>query len=280
MSAILKENTNPILAIAGIGLRDQHFRHIDEQRPAIGWLEVHSENFFGDDPRRHGLLTRLRTDYPLSLHGVGLSLGSTETPDPQHLAQIRRLAERYQPWMVSEHCCWSAANGLHSNNLLPLPQTREALEVLCAHVNQVQDALRRPIALENVSTYFEFEYADFTESEFLSEVARRSGCYLLLDVNNLYVNSVNHGFDPLTYLAGIPANAVVEYHLAGYGDREHTLIDTHGTPVSEPVWTLYAEVLQRFGARPTLVEWDTNVPELGTLLAEMSQADEALAASS
>ncbi|TXH04650.1 MAG: DUF692 domain-containing protein [Nevskiaceae bacterium] len=263
---------------AGIGLRDRHFRHIDEQRPAIGWLEVHSENFFGDDPRRHGLLARLHADYPMSLHGVGLSLGSTEMLDPRHLAELRRLVERYQPWVVSEHCCWGAAGGLHSNNLLPLPRTRDALDVLCAHVGQTQDALGRTIALENVSTYLEFEHAEFTEPEFLNELARRSGCHLLLDINNLYINSVNHGFDPLDYLAGIRADVIVEYHLAGYENRGHTLIDTHGAPVSEPVWALYAETLQRIGLRPTLIEWDTDVPELSVLLAEMKRAEQTIKA--
>lgn len=276
MSAILKENVNPIPVTAGIGLRDPHFREIDEHRPAMGWLEIHSENFFGDDPRRHGLLERLRADYPLSLHGVGLSLGSTERLDPEHLAALTKLVKRYQPWIVSEHCCWGGANELHSNNLLPLPRTREALNVLSAHVSQVQDVLGRPIALENISAYLEFEHAEFTEPEFLSELVRRSGCNLLLDVNNLYINSANHNFDPLSYLAGIPADAVVEYHLAGHEDQGHTLIDTHGTPVSEHVWALYAEVLKQAGARPTLIEWDVNIPDLTVLLAEMRQADQAM----
>jgi uncharacterized protein (UPF0276 family) len=215
-------------------------------------------------------------DYPLSLHGVGLSLGSTERLDPEHLAALIKLVNRYQPWIVSEHCCWGGASGVHSNNLLPLPRTREALNVLCAHVSQVQDTLGRPIALENVSTYLEFEHAEFTEPEFLSELVRRSGCHLLLDVNNLYINAFNHNFDPLAYLASIPADAVVEYHLAGHEDLGHTLIDTHGVSVSEPVWALYAEVLRKVGVRPTLIEWDVNIPDLTVLLAEMRQADQAM----
>lgn len=269
----------PIPAAAGIGLRDPHFRQIDEQRPLIAWLEVHSENFFGDDPRRHALLQRLRTDYPLSLHGVGLSLGSVEPPDTRHLAELRRLVARYEPWMVSEHCCWGAAGGVHSNNLLPLPRTREALDVLCAHVGQVQEALGRPIALENVSSYFEFEHVEFSEPDFLAELARRSGCHLLLDVNNLYVNAVNHGFDPLDYLRAIPAKSVVEYHLAGHDDRGHTLIDTHGSPVSAAVWDLYLEALRIIGPRPTLIERDTAIPPLDTLIVEMQHADRLMRAS-
>jgi len=257
-------------------LRDPHFNEIDEQRPAIGWLEAHSENFFGDEPRRQRLLERLRCDYPLSFHGVGLSLGSVDPPDRGHLAEVRKLVARHEPWIVSEHCSWSASDGIHSNNLLPLPRTGEALAVLCAHVSQVQDTLGRPIALENVSTYLEFEEAEFTEPEFLAELTRRSGCRLLLDINNIFVNAVNHRFDPVAYLAGIPADAVVEYHLAGFEDRGHTLIDTHGQRVSEPVWVLYAEALRRMGPRPTLIEWDADIPELAVLLDEMRRADDAM----
>lgn len=278
MLPIATKSASPILATAGIGLRDPHFREIAALRPAIGWLEAHSENFFGADPRRQGLLERLRADYPLSLHGVGLSLGSTEPPDRRHLAEVQKLVARYEPWMVSEHCCWGAAGGLHSNNLLPLPRTREALDVLCAHVGQVQDTLGCPLALENVSTYLEFQQAEFTEPEFLGELVRRSGCRLLFDINNLYVNSVNHGFDPLAYLADVPADAVVEYHLAGYEDCGHTLIDTHGSRVSEPVWALYAEALRRIGPRPTLIEWDTSIPELAVLLDEMDRAQRTMRA--
>lgn len=278
MSTVPATFVTPIPATAGIGLRDLHFRDIDEQRPAIGWLEAHSENFFGDDPRQHHLLARLCSEYPLSLHGVGLSLGSAEPPDRRHLAELRTLIERYKPWMVSEHCCWGSAAGVHANNLLPLPRTREALDLLCMHVGQVQDALMRPIALENVATYLEFEHMEFTEPEFLCALTRRSGCKLLLDINNLYVNAVNHAFDPCAYLAGIPADSVVEYHLAGHEDEGQTLIDSHDRPVSSAVWTLYSDALRIIGPRPTLIEWDADIPELAVLLAEMNRAGRALAA--
>jgi uncharacterized protein (UPF0276 family) len=267
----------PIPAVAGIGLRDAHYRVIDEQRPAIGWLEVHSENFFGNDRRRHAMLTRLREDYPLSLHGVGLSLGSVDPLDREHLAQLKRLVERYEPWIVSEHASWSSVDGQFANTLLPLPRTEEALAVLCAHIAQVQDTLQRPLAIENIAAYLEFGDAPMGEPEFLREVVRRTGCHLLLDVNNLYVNAVNHDFNPVAYLDQLPAAAIVEYHLAGHEDRGHTLIDTHGRPVAEAVWMLYAQTLARLGPRPTLVEWDVDLPDLGVLLGEMRRADAALA---
>ncbi|TXH04470.1 MAG: DUF692 domain-containing protein [Nevskiaceae bacterium] len=259
--------------MAGIGLRDPHLAQIDAERPAIGWIEVHSENFFGDDPRRHRVLNRLRAEYPLSLHGVGLSLGSTRALDQHHLRQLCKLIERYDPWVVSEHCSWGAASDRHSNNLLPMPRTKQALNVLCANIEQVQETLGRVIALENVSTYLDFEPSEFTEAEFLSEIVKRCGCQLLLDLNNIYVNSVNHEFDARAYLAGIPGDAVIEYHLAGHEDRGHTLIDTHGSPVSPAVWSLYSEALQRFGPRPTLIEWDTDIPDLGVLIEERQKAE-------
>lgn len=258
---------------AGIGLRDPYFREIDETRPGIGWLEVHTENFFGHDWQRHARLERLRAAYPLSFHGVGLSLGSVDPPDSRHLAEVRRLVEHYQPWIVSEHCCWGGIGGIHSNNLLPLPRTREALDVLCDNIVRVQDALRRTIAIENISTYLEFEHGEMSEPAFLSELARRSGCTLLLDLDNLYINSFNHGFSASSHLDAIPAEAVAEYHLAGHENHGHTLIDTHSRPVPEAVWALYTQALRRIGPRPTLIERDNDIPALPHLLAEMRHAD-------
>lgn len=263
---------------AGIGLRDPHFREIERLRPAIGWLEVHSENFFGNDPRRKKLLETLRSDYPLSLHGVGLSLGTAGPLDQRHLAELCELAARCDPWMVSEHCSWGGVAGRHSNNLLPLPRTHEGLDVVCTNIRQVQDALGRRIALENVATYLEFEDADCSEPQFLNEIVQRTGCGLLLDISNLHVNSVNHGFDAFEYLGALRGDAVVEFHLAGHEDRGHTLIDAHGSPVAEAGWTLFGEALRRIGPRPVLIEWDVDLPRLDVLLGEMHRADRMLGA--
>lgn len=261
-------------ASAGIGLRDPHAAEIDGTRPAIGWLEVHSENYFGHDRHRHAQLQRLRADYPLSLHGVGLSLGSVDPPDVVHIEALAALVDRYEPWLVSEHACWGSIGGLHSNNLLPLPRTREAVDVLSRHVEQVQDRLGRRIALENVSTYLEFAGAEYSEAGFFAEVAKRSGCGLLLDLNNLYVNQVNHGADATQAIAEIPAALVVAYHLAGGEDRGHTLIDTHSRPVPAAVWALYEQALEVIGWRPALIERDADIPPLSDLLSEMRQADD------
>jgi len=263
----------PIPAHAGIGLRDAHFVDLAEQRPQLGWLEAHSENFFGDNSRRHALLASLRAHYPLSLHGVGLSLGSSGALDPVHLQQLQTLVSRYEPWIVSEHLCWAAApDRRHSNALLPLPYSEEAIHTVCAHIDETQELLGRQIAVENVSTYLEFP-GEMTEWAFLAEVARRSGCGILLDINNIYVNARNHGFDPTVYLQAMPQASVVEYHLAGYEDRGHTLIDTHGAAVHEPVWALFQHALTAIGPRPTLIEWDTDIPALPVLLAEMMHAE-------
>jgi len=261
-------------ANAGIGLRDLHAALIDGTRPAIGWLEVHSENYFGHDRHRHARLQRLRADYPLSLHGVGLSLGSVDPPDGVHIEALAALVDRYEPWLVSEHACWGSIGGLHSNNLLPLPRTRESVDVLSRHVEQVQDSLGRRIALENVSTYLEFAGAEYSEVGFLAEVAKRSGCSVLLDLNNLYVNQLNHGADARQAIADIPAMLVVAYHLAGGEDRGHTLIDTHSRPVPAAVWALYEHALKVIGWRPTLIERDADIPPLPDLLSEMRQADD------
>lgn len=261
-------------ASAGIGLRDPHAAEIDCARPAIGWLEVHSENYFGHDRHRHARLQRLRADYPLSLHGVGLSLGSVDPPDGVHIEALAALVDRYEPWLVSEHACWGSIGGLHSNNLLPLPRTREAVDVLSRHVEQVQDRLGRRIALENVSTYLEFAGAEYSEAGFLAEVAKRSGCGLLLDLNNVYVNQVNHGADAARAIAEVPAALVVAYHLAGGEDRGHTLIDTHSRPVPAAVWALYEQALEVIGRRPALIERDADIPPLVDLLSEMRQADD------
>jgi hypothetical protein len=258
---------------AGIGLRAPHYRELLDTRPAIGWLEVHSENFFGEGGQPHWFLEQLRAHYPLSLHGVGLGLGSVDPLSFVHLDKLERLIARYQPALVSEHLCWSAAGGRHLNDLLPLPYTDEALAHVCGRIERVQERLRRQILVENVSSYLRYRHSTIPEWEFLAQVIRRTGCGLLLDVNNVYVSAVNHGFDAREYLAAMPAAAVQEIHLAGFEAAAQLLIDTHGGPVADPVWTLYRDTLARIGARPTLIEWDTDIPQLPVLLGEARKAD-------
>jgi hypothetical protein len=264
---------------AGIGLRAVHHDEVIARGPAVGWFEAHSENYFGHGSPRH-VLARVRQDYPLSLHGVGLSIGSTDPLDAAHLAQIVQLTRELEPALVSEHLSWGSAGGRFTNDLLPLPYTEEALRHMVSRVGQVQDALGRQMLIENVSSYLRFEHSPIDEWDFLAELARQCGCGLLLDVNNVYVNAMNHGFDALQFLNGIPRGAVQEMHLAGHsvctvGGRE-ILIDTHNAPVCDAVWSLYSAALERFGPVPTLIEWDSDIPALDVLVAEAHKADHAL----
>lgn len=261
-----------LLLGAGIGLRTPHVRQVLDERPAVPWLEVHSENYYVDGGPALATLDRIRADYPLSLHGVGMSLGATDPLDRVHLAKLARLIARTDPVFVSEHLCWSGVGGRVLNDLLPLPYTEESLANVCARVSAVQDALGRPIAVENVSTYLAFADATIPEWEFVAAVARRTGCKLVCDVNNIYVNAVNHGFDANAYLAAMPREAVAEIHLAGFEATPTCLIDTHGAPVAPSVWTLYRRAIALFGPVPTLIEWDTDIPPLATLLAEAATA--------
>jgi uncharacterized protein len=258
---------------AGIGLRSPHYREIDQSHPAIGWFEVHSENYFGEGGRPLYFLERLRADYPCSLHGVGLSLGSVDELDRQHLEKLDALVRRIEPGLVSEHLCWSSVGGTYLNDLLPLPYTEEALDHVCLRVDQAQAFLGRQILIENVSSYLQFVHSTIAEWDFITELSRRSGCGILLDVNNIYVNSVNHDFDPERYIDAIARDAVKEIHLAGFDSNGVCLIDTHGKPVSAAVWGLYRKALRRFGPVPTLIEWDTDIPALEVLLREARQAD-------
>jgi uncharacterized protein len=264
---------SPALPIsAGIGLRSPHVSRVREERPPIGWLEVHSENYFVDGGPALAALDAIRRDYPISLHGVGLSLGSADALDAGHIARLKRLVARTEPAAVSEHLCWSHVDGRHLNDLLPLPFTDEALALVCERVDAVQNTLKRTILVENVSAYVRFDDDVMSEWDFVAAVARRTGCALLFDVNNVYVNAVNHGFDPELFLAAIPAEAVAEIHLAGFDDNGACLIDTHGARVAPPVWALYRSAVARFGPRPTLVEWDTDIPPLEILLDEAKTA--------
>ena len=257
---------------AGIGLRTPHVRQVLSERPAVPWLEIHSENYYVDGGPALAVLDRIRADYPLSLHGVGMSLGSTDPLDRAHLAKLARLIERTEPALVSEHLCWSGVGGRVLNDLLPLPHTEESLAHVCARVAEVQDFLGRTILVENVSTYLAFADATIPEWEFVAAVARRTGCKILCDVNNIYVNAINHGFDADAYLAAMPREAVAEIHLAGFEATTTCLIDSHGAPVAPAVWTLYRRAVALFGKVPTLIEWDTDIPALATLLSEAATA--------
>jgi uncharacterized protein (UPF0276 family) len=256
----------------GIGLRAGHYREFLDSPPRIDWLEVHSENYFGDGGYDLHVLEQVRSHYPVSLHGVALSIGSADGLRDGHLAKLKRLVERIEPALVSEHLCWAAIGRRHFNDLLPLPYTRQALDQVVAHVSQVQDALRRRILIENVSSYLQFRVSEMSEFVFLAELAKRSGCAVLLDVNNVYVNSVNHGFDPRQALLEIPVGSVAEVHLAGHSAAGNLLIDDHGSRVALQVWNLYEAACRRFGPVPALIEWDTAVPPLDVLLGEAAIA--------
>ena len=256
---------------AGIGLRAPHYREVLEGLPKIGWMEVHSENFFGGGASLHTLL-KVREHYPVSLHGVGMGLASTTPLDQAHLAALQRLCNVAQPAAVSEHLCWNSAAGLLINDLLPFPYTQEALSHVADRVTQVQDKLDRQLLVENLSSYLSFTNSEMTEGEFLYELTRRTGCGILFDVENLYVNVRNLGVNARIFIKSIPAGAVKEYHLAGYSERDGCLVDTHDNPINPEVWALYEYALQHIGPRPTLIEWDNDIPALPVLMGEATKA--------
>lgn len=261
----------------GIGLKSSHVQEILHTAPALGFFEVHAENYFVDGGPFHHHLTRIRERYPLSIHGVGLSIGAEAPLDTDHLDALARLLDRYQPQSFSEHLAWSTHGDVFLNDLLPLPYTAATLQRVCDHIDQVQTRLQRRMLLENPATYVEFTASTWSESAFIREVLRRTGCGLLLDVNNVYVSSVNHAFDPQAYLQALPLEAVGEIHLAGFAEAQDgagdpLLIDSHGAPVAQPVWDLYAFALGLTGPVPTLIERDNDVPALPVLLAEAQAA--------
>ena len=256
---------------AGIGLRAPHVGELLATRPAVPWLEVHPENYMGGGAALASLET-VRREYPVALHGVGLSLGTAGTIDQQHLARLKALMDRIEPCLVSEHLSWSSTESAYLNHLLPLPYTGESLSVVAGHIHEVQDALGRRILIENPSSYLRFRHSSIQEPEFLGELVRRTGCGLLCDVNNIYVTAWNLGLDAVAYLEVLPAGAIGEIHLAGHAENDADgrpiLIDDHGAPVAAPGWKLYEQALERFGPVPTLIEWDTDIPELAVLLDE------------
>lgn len=269
--------SRPIPTRAGIGLRALHHREIFVQRPDVGWLEAHSENYVGTANPALPALLAARSHYPLSLHGVGMSLGSVDVLDREHVAALRALIQLTEPGYVSEHLSWSSFSGAHLNDLLPLPYTEEALRHVCARVTALQNELGRQILVENVSSYLQFRCSEMQESEFVAAVVTETGCGLLIDVNNIYVNALNHGFDAVAYLLRIPSRAVKEIHLAGHSvvahGKKELRVDTHSAPVCDAVWDLYRLAIERFGPVPTLIEWDTDIPDLPVLVSEAAKAD-------
>lgn len=260
----------------GVGLRAAHYREFLQQRPPLDWLEVHTENYFQSGGWDRHVLFDLRRDYPISLHGVGLGLGSAQGFSLDHLQRVQALVEEVEPCLVSEHLCWGAVHDRNLNDLLPLPLSSAALDLLCQRVDLVQERLKRPILLENVSTYLRYRVDAMTEIEFLLALAKRTGCQILLDVNNLYVNQCNHGESALAAIHAIADAApelVSEIHLAGHLHADDVVIDNHGAIVADAVWDLYRVALQRLGAVPTLIEWDTDIPALSVLLGEAGKAD-------
>jgi uncharacterized protein (UPF0276 family) len=263
-------------AQAGIGLRACHHWDVLNGTPQVAWFEAHTENYLADGGAHVRALCAIRERYALSLHGVGLSLGSSDPIDLPHLQRVRGALRRFEPALISEHLSWSSVEGRFANDLLPLPYTEEALRTVSEHIAQVQDFLGRQILIENVSSYLQFSCSTFSEWDFIAAVAAESGCGILLDLNNIYVAACNHGFDAQRYLRAIEPERVKELHLAGHsrqniGGRE-LLIDTHGSPVCAAVWDLYRCALRLFGARPTLIEWDTDIPALEVLLEEAAKA--------
>ena len=260
---------------AGIGLRLPHVAKVVATRPKLGFIEVHAENYMANTVALDQLLN-LRRDYSVSVHGVALSLGSAEQLDRIHLDRFKALIECVQPMLVSEHLAWSAIGGVYLNDLLPLPYTEESLDLFCGHVEEVQEALGRPLLIENPASYLRYSQSSIPEAEFLTEVVRRAGCGILCDVNNIYISARNLRFDPIAYLDALPIEAIGEIHLAGHHTAEGVdiLIDDHGSRVAKPVWDLHAAALQRFGPVPALIEWDANLPALEILLDEARHVQE------
>lgn len=273
----------PIPARAGVGLKPEHYQDILSSDPDLGFFEVHAENYMGAGGPPHRYLSAIAERYGVSLHGVGLSIGGANPLDKEHLQRLKGVVARYNPALFSEHLAWSTHEGVYYNDLLPLPYSQETLARVCDHIDEVQDVIGRRMLLENPSTYVRFEQSSYDEVSYLGEIAKRTGCGLLLDVNNVYVSATNHGFDPVAYLDTFPHEHVGEIHLGGHAEDTDglgrpLLIDAHDREVVDPVWALYRQTLAIGGAKPTLIEWDNDVPDFTTLYAEAQRADAALSA--
>ena len=265
------------LRLSGIGLRPAHYAEFLEKRPSVAWIEVHSENYFGEGGKPLSILEQIRPDYPISLHGVSLSIGSTDELNWSHLNKLRDLIERINPCLISDHLCWSSINGQYLHDLLPLPFTNDVIQHVVSRIQQVQETLGRQILIENISSYVRFHHSDMPEHDFLSAVAKQSGCGILLDINNIYVTAINHHQNPEEYIYSIPADLIQEIHLAGFSTSmihgKEVLIDSHNQPVIPAVWELYRKAIQHTGLKPTISEWDSDLPSLETLYLEAYHAE-------
>jgi uncharacterized protein (UPF0276 family) len=256
----------------GLGLRTNHYEDILASKPAVDWFEIITENYLVDGGKPLYYLDKIREHYPMAMHGVSLSLGSSDPLDVDYLNKVKALAARIEPAFISDHLCWTGIQGLNMHDLLPLPYTSSMIEHVVSRIIQVQDCLKRPLLIENVSSYLTYKQSEMPEWEFINSILKQSGCYLLLDVNNVYVSAFNHAFNPMEYLNAIPKDKVRQIHLAGHLNCNEYLIDTHDAPVIEPVWQLYAKTIERFGLVSTMIERDDNIPPLSELLAELTKA--------
>jgi len=264
-------STRPYLGY-GLGLRKEHYKTVLDDHPPVDWFEILSENYMVDGGKPLYFLDRIREQYPMVMHGVSLSIGGTDPLDQDYLKRLKTLMERVQPAWISDHLCWTGVNGTNLHDLMPLPYTEETVRHVTDRVSQVQDYLGRQILLENVSSYVAFKDSEFSEWEFLREIAEKSDCLILLDINNIYVSAFNHNFDPYDYVDGIPLERVYQFHLAGHTHENDLIIDTHDHPIVDPVWELYAAAVRRFGYVSTMIERDDNIPPLTELLGELEQA--------
>ena len=258
----------------GLGLRKEHYTAILETAPEVDWFEVLTENYLVPGGKPRYFLDQIRERYPVVMHGVSMSIGGSDPLDMDYLQQVKQLAQQIQPHWISDHLCWTGLNGLNAHDLLPLPYTEEAVKHVVERVEKAQDFLGRRMLLENVSSYVTYTDSEMSEWEFISAIAEQADCLILLDVNNIYVSSVNHEFDPLDYLHGVPTDRVQQYHIAGHSDYTDYAIDTHDAEIIQPVWDLYAQAVQRFDNISTMIERDDNIPELPVLLAELDKARE------
>jgi len=256
----------------GVALRREHYRYVTEHRPAVDWFEIITENFMVAGGRPLAVLEQVRSDYPIVMHGVSLSIGSADPLNRGYLDALSEMARRFKPAWISDHLCWTGIGGRNLHDLLPLPYTDEVVHHVAARIRQVQDFLGQPILIENVSSYMTFRASTMQEWEFVSAVAEEADCGILLDINNIYVSAFNHGFDPVLYVNSVPPERVVQFHMAGHSDHGTYLLDTHDRPICAEVWRLYELAVRRFGATSTLIEWDDNIPGFGVLADAATQA--------